>query len=402
MTDRTLYVHAGGSKTGSTALQNFFEINASRLESLGFAYENRVRINSAYQINSGNGKSLFTKLPSTTTGNEIDSLVLSYFGRCNNAICSSEYFAEFDTHHWKKLFESSMRLDVKLKVIFYVRNVIPYFQSVYDQNIKRHGEWRSFDEWVAGQDWQHAKALQTIAGVLPKPSIQVLHFDLTKTNLIRGFLDILGIDSLFEVNQNDQIRLVNRSLTGEERETLKAINKVLGDTYSKELSDLLIYANPNIQVEPVSFTKTTTDSLLALFNDKVGWVNKTFFNGQTAVSILPIEPEKGTLSQSAEITPTHNNHLEKQIFNWAIEKLKAIQDGPAQRIPQHILNILNNAAQNDLSGFHPELPADFDSLAYLLLNPSVLHGGYDPVQHFIHFGEREGRPYKFLKKPIQP
>jgi len=342
----------------------------------------------------------------TATDNEIDSLVLSYFGQCNGAICSSEYFAEFGAHHWKKLFESSVRLGVKLKVIFYVRNVIPFFLSGYDQIIKRHGGCRSFDEWVVKPTWQHARALRIIADELPQSSVQVLHFDREKASLISGFLDILGVDASFEVDPNDQRRQVNRSLTEEEREALKTVNRVLGKAYSQELSDLLIYANPNALGEPVSCNKTTTELLLDRFNNEVDWVNNTFFNGQAVVSVLSIKPVKKTMSKKSIIKPAHNSDVKKQVLEWALEKLKTIKNETEECMQKRIkdetekciLNALNDAAQNDSGKLYPGVPGDFDSLAYLVLNPDVLRAGVDPIQHFIEFGKREERAYKFLKR----
>ena len=111
------------------------------------------------------------------------------------------------------------------------------------------------------------------------------------------------------------------------------------------------------------------------------------------MSVLPIEPEKN-LSKKSIIKPAHHSDVEKQVLNWALEKLKTIQYETEQRL----LNALNDAAQNDSGKSHPDIPVDFDSLAYLLLNPDVLHAGVDPVQHFINYGKLEGRVYKFLNK----
>ena len=394
MTDRILFVHAGGSKTGSTALQNFFEHNFSLLESFGFAYENRLNIKSDLEVTSGNGRLLRDKLIfGDTPDNEIDRLVLTYFGRCNNAICSSEFFQLTQGLEWRKLFEASVRLGVTLKVIFYVRNIIPFFLSSYDQSIKTEGQCRLFDEWVQEVSWEHFDCLQIIADELPHSDIKLIHFDSKKTDLIRSFLDVLGIDSSFEVSQKYQKNQVNRSLNKNEREALIKVNKALGGAYSRELSDLLIYANPNVQGEPILCNKTTTELLLAHYSNEVDWVNNTFFNGQAVVSVLPIEPEKN-LNKKSIIQPAHNSDVEKQVLNWALEKLKTIQYESEQRL----LNALNNAAQNNSGKFHPDIPADFDSLAYLLLNPDVLRAGFDPIQHFIIHGKQEGRVYKFLNR----
>jgi hypothetical protein len=399
MTDKTLFIHAGGSKTGTSALQNFFEINATLLESFGFAYENRLHIEHEYEIGSGNGLLLYKRLSSMTiTDNEIDKLVSSYFGQCNNAICTSESFAELDAHGWKKLFESSTRLGVKLKVIFYVRNVIPYLLSAYDQIIKRHGEYKLFDEWVEKAIWQHGRTLQIMASVLPKSSIQVLHFDSERTNLIKGFFNIIDADTSFEINAADQKRQVNRSLTSDEREVLITVNKALGAAYSKEVSELLIYADPNARGEPVSYHKTTADSLLDRYNTEVNWVNNTFFNGQAVVSVLPIKPVKETLDLKPKTEPEQKGNVEKQVLYWALEKLKTIKD----ETEQTIMNAVNIATQNTSEKSHPDIPADFDVLAYLLINRDVLHAGANPIQHFIDHGKREGRAYKFVKRQSLP
>lgn len=390
MTDKTLFIHAGGSKAGSTALQEFFYANASQLEGLDFAYE-------MFGIN--NGLRLYGMLSSAaTTDSELDSLVLSYFGRCNNAICSSEYFQLTEALGWKRLHESTERLGLKLKVIFYVRNVIPFLLSNYDQVIKCSGEWRSFDERAKTAPWHHAVALRIIADALPRENVQVLHFEHEKANLIRGFLDILGIDASFEVDQNEQKRQVNRSLTNEEREVLIAVNKALGEAYSTELSSLLIQANPDLRVEPVLYHKATAEFLLGRFSTEVDWVNNTFFNGQPVVSVLPVQPEKEPLSEKSTIQTAHSIDVEKRVLGWALDKLKTIQSDAEQRL----LDILKDAALNVSEKSHPDIPDDFDSVAYLLLNPDVRHAGFNPVQHFILHGKQEGRAYKFagMQNPV--
>lgn len=397
MTDRILFVHAGGSKTGSSALQNFFEINAAQLESHGFAYLNKVNINSDYQINSGNGKSLYKLLMAKTANDsKIDNLVLSYFGCHDKAICSSEFFASFQfaAQHWKKLFESTTRLGVELKVIFFVRNVIPFLQSSYDQGIKRHGLSKSFDEWVVDADWQHVKALRIIAKELPKSNVEVIHFDQQKPNLIKGFLDIPGINASFEINENDQKRQVNRSLNEKEREALKTVNKALGKTYSEELSNFLIYARPNIQGEPVFCNQKTTEFLLNKFNNDVDWVNNTFFKGQRIVSVLPIGADLSTLANKPDPIPAKKGSLETRLFNWAIKKLKTVLEGEHPLSPK-MLKTLIAAGRDEPKKLHPELPDDFNSLAYLLLNTDVLYAGLDPTLHYTQHGKQEGRPYKF-------
>jgi hypothetical protein len=383
MSDKTLFIHAGGSKTGSTSLQKFMYLNAERLETFGFAF-NKFEIN--------NGTLLYNALSSaTTTDNEIDCLLLSYLGVCKNGICSSEFFQLLQSQGWCKLHESSVRLGVTLKVIMYVRNVLPFLLSSYDQAIKYHCEKRVFDQWVGECDWGHATALKTITEKLPQLNITVIHYDQVRKNLIRNFLDALGVDPIFKVDKQVQQHQVNRSLTVREREILMYVNGIYGAAYIGELSDLFIYANPNVQGEPVSYGKKTEVLLLNRFKNDVDWVNNTFFNGQSVVSVLPMKSEKKQ-EQSLMQKQTQNNATEKQVLGWALEKLKAIQNETECRI----LDSLNNAvSQNASKNYPPEIPADFDALAYLLLNRDVLHSGMDPIQHYINHGKTEGRRYRF-------
>lgn len=392
MADKTLFIHAGGSKTGSSALQNFFYFNAAQLKSLGFAYENWFLIEHEHQIVSANGMLLYNILSSSTSvDKDIDNLILSYFGQCDSAICSSEFLAELSAYAWQRLYESLIRLGINFKVIFYVRDVIPFFQSAYDQMIKRHGGHASFDDWVTKAFWQHGKSLQILAKELPRSSLQVVHFDQARTNLIRGFLDILGADASFKIDPKDQSRQVNRSLTNEERKALMAVNKALGAAYSTELSDLLIYANPNAKGEPVSYSQSTIDLLLERFNPEVHWVNHTFFDGQAVVSVLPYHSGKNAPTVQSGEKIEQANTVEKQVLDWAIEKLKTIRD-EAESTIAHAIRVAN---RNEARKNHPDIPADFDVLSYLLINRDVLHACVDPIQHYIDYGKNEKRAYKY-------
>ena len=43
------------------------------------------------------------------------------------------------------------------------------------------------------------------------------------------------------------------------------------------------------------------------------------------------------------------------------------------------------------------LPADFVAAIYLEINPDVAEAGADPIEHYLRFGRREGRPYRWTK-----
>ena len=398
MNERTLFIHAGGSKTGSSALQNFFEINTSNLEEQGYAYQNRRNIKSGYEINSGNGVLLLNVLSSaTTTDDDIDRVVLSYFSECNHAICSSESLQHVKALGWRKLLISLNRLGVKLKVVFYIRNVIPFLVSWYDQLIKRHGESRLFDEWAVDAEWDHVNALRVMSDELPKESLYVLNYDREKKRLISSFFNFIGVDGSFEINQDDRDRQVNRSLTNQERNVLIAFNKVLGDALSQQLSDFFVSENSDLSAETVSYSKTTTQYLLDRYNDEVDWVNNAFFRSQSLVSVLPDEAIEKTSREKKEINPEGNCAITKQILDWSFEKVLTFQSESEVCLLKKINNLIV-FPQKHLGNSIPSVPLDFDAFAYLLINRDVFYAGMDPVDHYVNYGSSEGRLYKFSQE----
>ena len=72
---------------------------------------------------------------------------------------------------------------------------------------------------------------------------------------------------------------------------------------------------------------------------------------------------------------------------WALEKLGAIQQETGETL------LAAARAGNRSRELFPDVPADFDVLAYLLLNPDVLRAGIDPCRHFVEHGRGEGRRY---------
>jgi hypothetical protein len=391
MTEKTLWIHAGGTKAGSSALQNFFERHYSQLKGFDFAYENRVRTTGDFEINSGNGVWLCDGLSSGRKDSQIDEIVRHYFGGCNNAICSSEYFTMLDSSGWKELFRSSLRLGVKLKVIFYVRNAIPVLQSDYDQAIKVHGESRDFSDWILTADWLHFSTLKLIADEIPTSNILVLSYDRNKTNLLQSFLAAVALDSRFKFDSHDEKRKVNRSLTTDERDLLLQVNKMTGGTFCTELSNFLIYANPTATGEPVSVSGRVRGYLLKRFSHEANWINSAFFESKPVVSVLPIETGKVAETCNEHRNSSEHGDAQQIVLAWAIGKLNTIKTEATIRL----LDAVSGAAIKQSEMFRTGVPVDFDPIAYLTLNPDLVEAGVDPFRHFVDHGKSEGRLFKF-------
>jgi len=383
-----LYIHAGGPKTGSSALQNFFEYNSNTLFNLGYAYEHRLHIKNPFEITSGNGVLLHDVVSSDSTSDtDVDKLILSYFGLCQYAICSSEAFADLKEYGWKKIIESIDRLKLKLKVVFYIRNPIEYFLSAYDQCIKYDGEYRSFAVWMLEADWPHISSLRLLHQLFSVDDLSVIYYDEIKNILIYNFLHEIN----FPNNQIDNLiinkKMVNRSLTNEEREILCFVNEKFGNIFCGELSRLFISNQPEINSEKMSLNDFSFNYLNDRFQSDFQWINKNYFKKTDVIKLFSdkshdassITPDKEYLSSTIKL-----------IINYL---LISVNSGNFEQAVRQIIRKLEKSkeiAHDDATN----LPFDFDVLHYLLLNPDVFMATDDPVSHYQDHGIREGRRYK--------
>jgi hypothetical protein len=388
---KTFFVHAGGAKTGSSAIQNFLELNHPVLAESGVAYLNRVNINSEDEITSGNGLYLFDLLIRRSADHLIDSAVLSYFGEHDSAICSSEFFSHLSADNWTKLLQSTVRVGVQLRVIFYVRNVVPFILSSYDQAIKRHGEFRDFSEWVNLADWPNFSSLKAIDDALLKSSLTVLSYDKEKSSLLDSFLKAINLDGQVNVSPENRSRIVNRSLTKAERDVIKTVNAYLGADFGESLSNMLIKEKPNASVTVGEIDGRLEAFLNDQFQERVTWVNAKYFSGKPVVSVSDVDLGGGVSAGGDQERP-EPRCLEGFVLNWLLETAKGIKEHTVR----NLLSMLTRAAQKEFSYLYSNVPIDFDPLAYLDINPDVALAGVDPIKHYCEHGIREGRRYKFL------
>lgn len=132
---KTVYLHVGSPKTGTSALQYFLLQNCERLKQKGFCYPaHDVDPNG---VSAGNAQLLVQMI------NEDFSQAQKWVGQIldtdlPNVILSSEYFyAQIKNAGFAKLKE--MLAHANTKVIVYLRRQDSMLTSVYQQQIKRHG-----------------------------------------------------------------------------------------------------------------------------------------------------------------------------------------------------------------------------------------------------------------------
>lgn len=239
----TVYLHAGLTKTGTTAIQFFLWDNCEALKKhgacypdLGFRYPGKgIRRNAHFLVAVSDDKQFHT-LSEWTEGDYQKGLdMISDLAReYDHIILSDEGIWRASQSHeafWQTLKNDLRERDIDLKLIVYVRRQDLWIQSNWAQIIKkgyRH-DFHRYLEFARRTDYpiDYYKRLEELSGILGKESIIVRVYErgqfLGEEHTIQSdFLDIFGISLKdgFKVKQS----LYNTSLSGDYLEIQRRLN----------------------------------------------------------------------------------------------------------------------------------------------------------------------------------
>ena len=146
---KTLYLHIGPYKTGTTALQVFFARNMDTLKAKGIHYLPMGLIGKAREgkITAGNGafvarallpdghemslasnrQAIMAEVKKLLTDNPVDK-----------ALLSSEFLCDLSYKAFEKLQQFASNQGYKLHIIMFLREQASYLESYYIQRVKRH------------------------------------------------------------------------------------------------------------------------------------------------------------------------------------------------------------------------------------------------------------------------
>lgn len=382
MDTRTLYLHTGGSKSGSSALQNFFVLNRQILLDGGVAYARPQKLASKYSITTGNGQMLIN-LTDPDKGDQplLDGLTMHMMDK-SRALVTNEAFEWLPAENWRRLIDMAASQGIRIHVIHFVRNTVPLLLSSYDQMIKRNGEARSLVEWAQDARLPVFEYLRRIYEFRRDLDITILSYDRHKAELPRVLLNEIGINLAAARQEINPIGQVNRSLAMAERDLLLDANRRFGNRYSKAISDMFILSRPELRAKP-----TWDEDLVRIaedrFGDDVKWVNDVFFGSKNEVRLYD-ESDKAN-SRPRDDTPPAVT-AESLMRNWMMDEMDKASE---HSLVDYLISILRIERPDDAI-----IPADFDPITYVIINEDIRRARADPYRHFINSGFREGRPYK--------
>ncbi len=251
-----VYLHFGGRKTGSTAIQNYLSdhhdelfksgifYNLLILEECGFDYTNSIQ--------SGNGLPLYRAYLEELDDSYIEELYSKLIEPTHISIISSEMFPELSLESMIRLKIDIEKITTDYEIIFYIRNPIQYILSAYDQDIKRSGEYRSFSDYIRSSEseWPYPEQAKNLYRVFGR-RLQYYNYDSNKSKIIEHFFE--NLSSPISITPDN--RISNRSLLANERNLLRNINQTIGPEKAIELSDyLILHSVENIKGSPEFIT----------------------------------------------------------------------------------------------------------------------------------------------------
>lgn len=293
---RKLVVHAGAGKTGTSALQAFFEDHRDWLGTQGVVYPpGPFPVDPVTRISSGNGQWLLRYL---TDGTGWDSFAaqLAGAGRDADVLISSELLAHAPTPEVAALRDRLAARGLELHVVYVVRNVDEWFLSAYQQLVKRHGLTKTYAEFCDWYPCEFGRTIEHYLEAIGPKAFRVLSYEAGKPDLVGYFLrQALGTEAAPPPAADAP---VNRSLTSLEVEVLVAVNTlVAGAGMAAEeagalvgrFADTLVSAFPSIG-EHSRFAEPMPASAVDRLRSEVALVNSRLDEGQVGFSVQHRSP----------------------------------------------------------------------------------------------------------------
>jgi hypothetical protein len=234
---KSIYIHIGTHKTGTSAIQDFLALNKKVLKRKGFLFPQQSRRN---YVTSQEGSYV------VTPANHKYYQKLAYLcsRKQQNVLISSETFSLLENPCGIKHLLDGL----EVKIICYLRRQDSVIQSMYNQMVKRSGYYQDISNFQP-EYLDYYKLLENWASAFGKDNVIVRVYEKEQFynhSLIEDFLDILGLPltdefRMLKHNPNPRLspsvleymRYIN-SLLGDHKSTVKIKKSILGFSAKRE------------------------------------------------------------------------------------------------------------------------------------------------------------------------
>lgn len=292
---KTLYIHIGTPKTGTTSIQNFCGLNREKLKEQGVLYP---IMNYHYERKSvnRNGHFLIGTIKENGTRNkekekQVFNSEMQYIVDCfkdyDTILISDEsiWWATSTRRKglWKDLKKHSEQHNYQIKVIVYLRRQDQFMMSRYNQKLKTDfiASTQSFDEYFADMNGRfkcvmdYRERIDNIAKSISKENVIVKRFDRNyfyNGDLNQDFLHILGVkvdDSFQQLKET-----ANTGISVQSGEIKRVLNRLKPITMA-ENNKLLKILNECEEVLPESNTSLMSTDEVKNFMEQFVDINES-------------------------------------------------------------------------------------------------------------------------------
>ena len=312
---KTIFIHIGSPKTGSTSIQRSLSGKARLLKKHGYYY---LQDSWYYSI-------ALMKISSDDI-NSLDKEKSNYQKRianvaANRLIISSEVFLVGLNTAFSDVSQMVKKLhymvgDYNVKIIVYLRRQDTFIESSYGESICA-GNSREFKEFcsisidIYGLDWY--RLLTLYAEYFGKENIIVRPYEkeqLKDGTVVTDFFSLLGIP--FESIKQEANEYVNRSYNRSSLEIARICNSNLSKDDRRKLQLLLQASNVKQPFEDFSFfSPKERRELIDYYDESNSEVARTFLEKQDGVLFL-------------EPIPENDHYMNEQLNCISIDKLAAL------------------------------------------------------------------------------
>lgn len=282
---KTLYVHIGTMKTGTTAIQEFCWYNNELLQKKGYCYPDLYEF-STEVTRRRNGRFLVKEFGTEEEKQQsfcggmkrIAELFMTY----DNIVLSDEgiWGATYKrrTSLWEELKREGEKHNYQVKIIVYLRRQDEYAVSCWKQMVKMgtvEGSW-SWDKYVdqipKGRQLDYYEKLESVADVLGKDNIIVRVYDwdaFEGGSIYSDFLKIIGLSMTEDYVVTEE--KVNLSLEGNMHEIRRVINTIgdMEEEDSRFFREILVKCSQEQDVKKnySMFSREENESFLQKYED---------------------------------------------------------------------------------------------------------------------------------------
>ena len=352
MADKTLFLHIGFGKTGTSFIQSSLAFSRAELKNKGVHYPvlSERREGKYGLINSGNGY-ILSRLLNPALRNEMFETASAWHQleesimetSCDLVLISSEGLPSAKTSLLAELKDFLELRKVSIKVIVFLRSFLEHSFSRWSQGVKRHGFTHKWEEVCSSQHIPSCNVLTKYANVFGKDNILVFNYDYRRKNLLESFSNILGITEITPCPVTE----VNRSLSALEMSRmlfLNALSKLSVPNSAKQISttvsDLMVEVDPGIAERRIIQSRSAWESFQNNNKEIMESLNREY---------LPEEPVQMALRapEFGEMILPELCHAEKHVLSAIHSFLANTAAGP--QLDPDILAQLNEPSLYILS-----------------------------------------------------